>query len=538
MTNARRSSLRQSLGLITLPPKFAARRSDRLRGRYLFRAAVRLILLEYKDWLVEKQVVEEEDEKIQIEKKEKKETRALSLEDRSQLLLRQVDRNEEDKTYVLNLFKKLHVFKKYSDELKYSLAGACFYQYFGPDRYLVRQGRSAENLYLIINGELHLSRVETEKYTGNQVEIDMGTITSGDMFGEIALLHNVPRTATAVTKTKVDLLVLTHDDFDDILKGLLLAEWDILQDALLHFNYFKGWDDQAKRECCILSKLKDFEPNEILLGDGVGMVNYVHFIVNGECRLLEHMLIREKCVGNRIKYKLYEEENINENVQERQIHSKTSSRRASHKSRHDEKGGRIDQSIAGTSGRTSIDYTEYLLSLKPISKNLDPDRSSIITTTLVDVVNEWHEITDVAANLMKEPSVTSQSNYTTDIHTIFMQICTFTRGACFGLGEEMRNKRIVSNTHVRCFLIPRYWLMDNNRANIWGRVKTFLNEMYPNKKELYKEFVNNRKWMKYKKNMVRDILKDGRRVPNATTIHDVPYSIRINEGAEASTISC
>jgi len=51
-------------------------------------------------------------------------------------------------------------------------------------------------------------------------------------------------------------------------------------------------------------------------------------------------------------------------------------------------------------------------------------------------VKGWHEITEVAEILMREPSVTSQLRYPSDVRTIFMQICTLSRGACFGLGEK------------------------------------------------------------------------------------------------------
>lgn len=54
-------------------------------------------------------------------------------------------------------------------------------------------------------------------------------------------------------------------------------------------------------------------------------------------------------------------------------------------------------------------------------------------------MNEWQKITDVAEMLMREPSSTSQQHYPTDVRTIFMQICTFNRGACFGLGNILLN---------------------------------------------------------------------------------------------------
>lgn len=194
---------------------------------------------------------------------------------------------------------------------------------------------------------------------------------------------------------------------------------------------------------------------------------------------------------------------------------------------------------------------------------------------------------------MREPSVTSQLRYPDDIRTIFMQVCTFSRGACFGLGERemiqnmsfstiqcvwrfnklkfiklgenMLHRRIVAITPVRCFLIPRYWLLEHNRANIWGRVKQFMDSKYPTKKQLFNEFLLNRKydnlhqtslsliflflliinsdldknycyysgfhfrWMSYKQNLVEDVVKRHGRYRSSTTIHDVPYSIRITD---------
>lgn len=38
------------------------------------------------------------------------------------------------------------------------------------------------------------------------------------------------------------------------------------------------------------------------------MVNYVHFILSGECRLIEHMLVRERPFYHGIQYELYDPE--------------------------------------------------------------------------------------------------------------------------------------------------------------------------------------------------------------------------------------
>lgn len=57
----------------------------------------------------------------------------------------------------------------------------------------------------------------------------------------------------------------------------------------------------------------------------------------------------------------------------------------------------------------------------------------------------------------------------------------------------MIDRRIVAITPMRCFLVPRYWLLEHNRANIWGRVMLFLDSKYPTKTQLFDEFKLNRK---------------------------------------------
>ncbi|KAL0113759.1 hypothetical protein PUN28_012702 [Cardiocondyla obscurior] len=432
---ARKSSLRHSLAYKLLPRKTLIR-LDRLKGRYLFRSAVRRVL-EYKEWIADEPTIEEISDDVTFnikmaQQKHKAEKKQLTLKDRSILLIRPSERSPVDKAYIYDLITKFHAFTKHSEDLRENLAAICTYQYLPADRVIVRQNHKAENLHFIMYGEINLSKVILNELTGDEEIINMGVMHSGDMFGEVALLHAVPRTSTIITKTSVDLLVIARDDFDNVLRSSLTEKWDVLRDALVHFDYFKLWNEETIRECCILSKLKDFKANE--------------------------------------RSKMQDE----------------------------------------------------------------VDRSSIVTASLLDVVKGWHEITDIAAMLMRDSSVTSQLHYPSDVRTIFMQICIFSRGACFGLGENMFRRRIVAITPVRCFLIPRYWLLEHNRANIWNRVKSFMNSKYPTTKQLFNEFLLSRKWMNHKRNLVKDVIQRRGHFSTNTTMHDVPYSTRITNNINST----
>ncbi|XP_076749689.1 uncharacterized protein LOC143422711 isoform X2 [Xylocopa sonorina] len=526
---SRRVSLRESFMSILAKRWTIPRKVNRLKGTYLFRAIVRLIL-EYIEWLIEKPAVEDVSDDVAINirmvQEKKIEKKALTLQDRSVLLTRPEERSSDDRKYIYELFKKFRVFIKYPERLREVLAGVCFYQYLRAGRVIVRQDRVAENLYFILNGEVSLSKKVTDRWTGESKEIDMGVLNPGDIFGQIALLHRIPRSATVVSKTTVDLILIPRLEFDDILRSTLTKEWDMLQDALVHFNYFKSWDTETIRECCILSRLKDYQPDEVLLGDGKGMVNYVHFLLEGECRLIEHMIVREKHSVFGTCYELFDPKKADAK-QEATTASKSVEMAAKMDELEYEYRSTKANGMEGDPSQDLADYAQILLSSKPTDKKTDFERSSIITTSLLDVINEWHKITDVAEMLMREPSSTSQQCYPTDVRTIFMQICTFNRGACFGLGENMINRRIVATTHVRCFLVPRYWLNVHNRANIWERVKLFMNSKFPTKEQLFEEFVRKRKWLEYKKTLVQDVGRRGRRIHSNVTIHDVPYAIRI-----------
>lgn len=90
--------------------------------------------------------------------------------------MRPSERSSADKAYIYDLITKFHAFTKHPEDLRKNLAAVCIYQYLPPDRVIVRQGRRAENLYFIINGEVNLSKVTIDELTGEE-EIVISSFT-------------------------------------------------------------------------------------------------------------------------------------------------------------------------------------------------------------------------------------------------------------------------------------------------------------------------------------------------------------------------
>ncbi len=72
---------------------------------------------------------------------------------------------------------------------------------------LCRQGSRGHEFFIIIDGEATVTR------DGE----DLGTVGSGDFFGEIALLEPVKRTATVTASTPLRFFIISQSAFDSVL---------------------------------------------------------------------------------------------------------------------------------------------------------------------------------------------------------------------------------------------------------------------------------------------------------------------------------
>jgi CRP/FNR family transcriptional regulator, cyclic AMP receptor protein len=84
---------------------------------------------------------------------------------------------------------------------------------------LTREGEIGHEFFVIVEGETQVKRKGRS----------LGTRGAGDFIGEIALLEQVPRTATVTAKTALRVFVLTSKDFHHLLEENPKVERKVLR---------------------------------------------------------------------------------------------------------------------------------------------------------------------------------------------------------------------------------------------------------------------------------------------------------------------
>jgi CRP-like cAMP-binding protein len=75
------------------------------------------------------------------------------------------------------------------------------------------EGDIAQYFYVILHGKVEIRRTKAD---GNP--LSLAYLEKGQFFGEMALLNRMPRTASAIARTKTKLLVLTEEQLLAIIK--------------------------------------------------------------------------------------------------------------------------------------------------------------------------------------------------------------------------------------------------------------------------------------------------------------------------------
>ncbi len=108
------------------------------------------------------------------------------------------------------------------------LATYCREGKYSPGSVLISQGEKGLGLFILTKGTVRITRANSP----DEAEEVLGTAGVGDVIGEMALLDDMPRSATVTAVDDVTVLVLPFWEFRIILRRILRSDPDVGLDLL------------------------------------------------------------------------------------------------------------------------------------------------------------------------------------------------------------------------------------------------------------------------------------------------------------------
>jgi CRP-like cAMP-binding protein len=114
------------------------------------------------------------------------------------------------------VLQRLDVFRELPEALLQRLARRARLVTFSPTETIVRRGEVSSTFYVIVNGEVEVTLSDSLSPSGVRT---LARRQEGEFFGEVAVLHNLPRTADIKALTYTRLLALERAEFLELLEA-------------------------------------------------------------------------------------------------------------------------------------------------------------------------------------------------------------------------------------------------------------------------------------------------------------------------------
>jgi len=136
-----------------------------------------------------------------------------------------------------------------------------------PGDYLFREGEFGQTAYLIDEGT-----IELVKFTGDQQTV-LAELEKGALFGEMAIIENSARSASARAKTNCTLSIITEDKLKKHLSSSPNVALDMMRKLAFAKNWadnFYNWDIRANEWIGMLNGLLQIEEAKKAVANGKG----------------------------------------------------------------------------------------------------------------------------------------------------------------------------------------------------------------------------------------------------------------------------
>lgn len=149
-------------------------------------------------------------------------------------------------------------------------------EHYQPGQAIIRQGDRGDKFYIIAQGHVEV----TERDERGIPEV-VNQLDRGDYFGELALLHDAPRSATCRAMVPTDVLSLSRDDFQRLVRAHFALREKVDRsiawtDLLRRMPLFAELDTQQVQRIAAQLREATYEPGAVIIREGdIGETFYV-----------------------------------------------------------------------------------------------------------------------------------------------------------------------------------------------------------------------------------------------------------------------
>ncbi|XP_032594405.1 uncharacterized protein LOC6564742 [Drosophila grimshawi] len=290
--------------------KSIRKRSCRLR----FKRLVRAVMLN-QQWLDEPEeqgIVMNAKKNVAFLIRQKRKIGLLTVAEKALLRTPQENRTIDERKKLCMIISGLPCFSNIPPKLRARLIPVLRFSTIGGERVLIKEGDIPFFIYFMVSGEIEMKKSVHDKNTRKVSMVSEAIIGSGDWIGEVELLENCTRLNTLVALTPCEVLSINEDDFKRILQPFMKKQWHEKKLALKSSSYFDFLTDKQIVRACSYCVLTQYDPLQSIYAEDRGAVSCVHFILSGECVILQCLKMTVTKKDGKSTFELVKVENANQ----------------------------------------------------------------------------------------------------------------------------------------------------------------------------------------------------------------------------------
>ena len=122
-----------------------------------------------------------------------------------------------DVSVVLPILKQIPLFAGLEEDLHREIINHIILMYYPAEYSLFKEGDAGDALYIVKTGQIEIFHEHKEE---GDLPKKVADISTGGFFGEMALVSDQPRNASAKTLSDSEVFILSKDDFKNLLQQL------------------------------------------------------------------------------------------------------------------------------------------------------------------------------------------------------------------------------------------------------------------------------------------------------------------------------